>query len=395
MNATQVETLSQIRTLKALAAEPAVFMGLRDQSEELLRLQLRAGAVSTSVGIANSLVRAANVGLFSWYAWTLILTGELSLGSFVAFTAYLAYLTGPVTQVASLFADFQQSAITLGRAFEYLDLETEQPTDTAYAGWAPVTQVLEGYISIDSVSFAYDPQHPVLHDISLRCEPGTVTAIVGTTGAGKSTILKLLCGMEHPSHGRITFDGIAVDAIPLSDLRRQVGVVWQEPTMFRGTIWENLTIATEEVPAARVEDALRICRLDRMVEDLPLGHDTLIAEWGATVSGGQRQRFSLARALVRDTPVLLLDETTSQLDVRTEEEILRDVLPLLRDKTVVLVTHRLATAALASQVCVMKDGRIVDVGSHSDLLHRCDEYRELQAIGASNETRRLLSLSAR
>lgn len=393
VNAIQVEALSQIRTLKAMAAEPFVFRDVLAQTEEATHLQLRSAVIGTVIGVGNTTIHIASTALFTWYAWTLILRGDLTLGSFMAFTAYLGYLTGPVGQVASLFADFQQSAVTLGRAFEYLDFAPEQDPETAYSIPAPVTRPIRGEIVIDRVSFGYAADKMVLRDVSMSFVPGQVTALVGASGAGKSTILRLLCGMERATAGYVRVDGRGLETYPLPELRRQIGVVWQEPTLLRGTIWENLTLGLEDVSRDTVTEAVRACQLEALITELPNGYDTVVAEWGATLSGGQRQRFALARALVRNTPVLLLDETTSQVDVRTEEEILRAVLPRIRDKTVVLVTHRMATASLADQICVLENGRVVGAGTHDELAGDNPAYRTLvQAAHAGDDNRRLRML---
>ncbi|MCA2982126.1 peptidase domain-containing ABC transporter [Gemmatimonas sp.] len=394
-NALQVETLSQIRTLKTIAAEPVVFEESRERTQEILSLQLRAAAVSAVGGVVNAIVRAAGAAVLAWYAWTLILSGDLSLGSFVAFSAYLGYLTGPVGQLAGLLADFQQSTVTFGRAFEYLDLAPEQDVERAFTRPGEVKTAVYGDITLDAVSFGYSADKPIVRDLSIRLQRGTITAIVGKTGSGKSTILRLLCGLEKPWSGRLAIDGLSIESISLADLRRQVGVVWQEPTLLRGTVWENLTLGLSDVSRDALERVVQACQLSETIAALPNGYETLVAEWGATVSGGQRQRFALARVLLRSTPILLLDETTSQLDVRTEESLLRGIIPLLRGRTVVLVTHRLSTAALANQVCLLEGGKVVGLGGHEELL-RCNEhYRQLYAAAQRQDARHLRPLSAK
>jgi ABC-type bacteriocin/lantibiotic exporter with double-glycine peptidase domain len=389
LSAIQVETLSQIRTLKAMALEPHVFRDAASQTEDALHLQLKTSSIGTIVGVANTLVRSMGTAVFTWYAWTLILRGELTLGSFMAFSAYLGYLVGPVGQVTGLFVDFQQSAVTLGRAFEYLDLAPEQDPEAAYRSHGELSVRVRGSIEMRGVTFSYSPDKEVLRDISITIPVGSVTAFVGASGAGKSTVLRLLCGMEKPVGGAILIDGTPIGQIPLSDLRRQMAVVWQEPTLLRSTIWENLTVGMGEVDRAVVDEAVRICRLADLINGLPDGYDTMVAEWGATLSGGQRQRFALARALVREAPVLLLDETTSQVDVRTEEDILRDLIPRLRGQTVVLVTHRMVTASLADQICILEQGRIVGLGTHEELTRDSVEYLQMMHASTGDEQRRL------
>jgi ABC-type bacteriocin/lantibiotic exporter with double-glycine peptidase domain len=396
LGAIQVEALSQIRTLKPMAVEYAVFRDAREQVDDVLRTQLRVAGLSSVVGIVNAAVRAVTTAMFTWYAWTLILAGDLSLGSFFAFSAYLGYLTGPVSALAGLFTDFQQMSVSFGRAFEYLDLPAEQDPSNAYVLPGPITKKIRGEISFDSVSFGYTPDQLVLHDVSVSFSPGTITAVVGLSGAGKSSLLRLLCRLADPTTGAVRIDGMAIGQLSLSELRRQVGVVWQEPTMLRGTIWQNLTIGLDDVTTAEVDEAIRACQLDDVIAHLPLRYETPVAEWGASVSGGQRQRFAIARALLRRTPVLLLDEATSQVDVRTEEALLRDLFPRVREKTVVFVTHRLATAALADRVVVMEGGRVIGEGLHQELSRIHPAYRAMLAaaeVGEGNHRMRRLGVT--
>jgi ABC-type bacteriocin/lantibiotic exporter with double-glycine peptidase domain len=389
LNATQVEAITQVRTLKAMAAEPFVFRDSVNQTEETLRLQLRTAGLGAAVGVINAAIRTAGVAVFTWYAWTLILRGEMSLGTFVAFSAYMGYLTGPVGQVTGLFADFQQSAVALGRAFEYLDLTTEQDPEAAYVPRQEIRSRIGGMIEFRNVTFGYAANKPVLQSVSVTFPKGTVTAVVGPSGAGKSTILKLLCAMERPWSGAILVDGNPLDDMSLPDLRRQLAVVWQDATLLRGSVWDNITLGMDEVDRGVVDEAVRTCRLDSVIEQLPGGYSEMIAECGATLSGGQRQRFALARALVRNAPVLLLDETTSQVDVRTEDEILRELIPRVRDRTVVLVTHRIATASLADRICVLDNGTVAGIGTHDELIHECDTYRSLVQAAHADEGKRL------
>lgn len=375
--AIQVEAFSQIRTVKTMGLEHQVFREAAGRAEEALQLQLTSAAIGGGIGIANALVRALGAALFTWYAWTLILRGQVTLGSFTAFTAYLGFLVGPASQLAGLFADFQQVSVSLGRAFEYLDMQPEQEPDKAYQPRGAIVQRLHGAIQVSNVTFGYSPGHPVLRDVSISFEPRTISALVGPSGTGKSTLLRLLCKMDNPQSGRISIDGRDVLQFPLADLRRQIGVVWQEPVLLRGTVWDNLTIGVEKPDVDVVHDAVRACRLDSVIESLPDRYETLVAEWGATLSGGQRQRFALARALIRQAPLLLLDEATSQIDLRTEEEILRELFVRVREKTVIMVTHRVATAALADRIHFLNDGRVTASGTHEQLLQTCDEYRQM------------------
>lgn len=374
LNAMQFEFTSNVRMLKALAAEPAVFYSTRAQTECATRDQVKAAGMGTLVGLANSVVHVAGTAIYTWYAWTVVLRGELTIGGFVAFTAYLGYLTGPVNALAGLFSEFQGMAVSLARAFEYLDLPTEQDPERAFVPRPPLSQEIVGTYRLDSVSFGYQPNRLALDRVSVEFPRGKVTAIVGGSGAGKSSLLRLLCRFADASAGSVLLDGLPISEIPLSDLRRQVAVVWQEPTLMKGTILENLTFGLGDVERHRVFEAIRACQLTTFIEQLPLGIQTSLAESGNSISGGQRQRLSIARALLRNTPVLLLDEATSQLDVVTERELLKEVISASRGSTVIFVTHRLESARVADNIAVLDNGALVAFGPHAELEKTCPLY---------------------
>jgi ABC-type bacteriocin/lantibiotic exporter with double-glycine peptidase domain len=390
LGAYQVEVLSHIRTLKAMAMEHQIYSRVSGQIQNALQVQLKAGGYGQVFGSLNAIIRAGGTALFTWYGWTLIIAGEMSLGDYIAFTAYMGYLYNPLQSITTLFSDFQQTAVNLGRMFEYLDSPVEQDPALSYAPPARIAHPIEGDVRLRDVCFGYSPEKRVLHDVNLHFPRGAITAVVGPSGAGKSSLLRLLTRMEEPDSGQVFVDGIPITAIPLADLRRQVSVVWQEFSLMQGTIWENLTLGAPDPSLARVEDAVRLCRLDSLIRELPEGYRTSVAEWGATLSGGQRQRMAIARALIRDAPVLLLDEATSNVDMQTETEILRDLFTQLENKTVLFVTHRVQTAALADQICVIEAGRVAGVGTHAELMRDSEVYRQLQGGVAVDESRRPL-----
>ena len=387
LTALQVEALSHIRTIKTLAAEHHVYKRANGAIRGALQVQLRAAGYSQLFGSLNAIVAALGTAVFTGFAWTLILRQEMTLGDYVAFAAYVGYLTTPLTQITSLFSDFQQSAVSLGRMFEYLDMAPEQDPAQAYAPPPPVQTVIAGDIRMRGVSFGYAPGKEVLHGVDVHFPRGRVTSIVGPSGAGKSSLLRLIMRLEEPDGGEVAIDGAPVSALSLADLRRQMAVVWQEVTLLQGTLWDNLTLGVDDPSRTRVDEAVRLCRLDALVRELPRGYDTSVAEWGATLSGGQRQRVALARAIVRDTPVLLLDEATSNVDMQTETEILRDMFARMEGKTVVFVTHRVSTASLADQIVVVEAGRVVAVGPHAELIEESETYRRLHGAGGEDVRR--------
>ncbi|MEM9553312.1 MAG: ABC transporter transmembrane domain-containing protein [Acidobacteriota bacterium] len=406
LNAFQIESLTHVRTFKTMGLERHVYARADQMVHRAMDEQLRAGGLAQVFNGVNGVLRALNTALFTWFGWTLILDGSMTLGEFLAFSAYVGFLYNPIRQLIQLFSDFQQSAVHLHRMFEYLDTAPEQEPSMVYAG-APdaAPQVaIRGAFRLRGVDFDYSDAAPVLRGLDLDLPAGSTTAIVGASGSGKTSLLRLLTALERPTGGTIELDGRPLAEIPLRDLRRQLAVVWQEVALVRGTLWQNVTLGAGEdcvsrsSPPTRDEaiEALRLCGLGELLEQLPDGLETPIAEWGSTLSAGQRQRVALARALLRRAPLLVLDEATANIDVETEMRILRSLLDRggagsasstrdravglgLRDTTVVFVTHRLATARLAERIALLDTGRLTGFGRHDQLLTSCAAYRRLLA----------------
>lgn len=382
LHAYQVEVLSHIRTLKVLAVEHLVFDRARRHVDVALGHQLHAGIVGEGFTVATTLVGAIGTGVFMWYGWTLIIDQHMTLGTYIAFMAYLAFFTQPLTRVTRMFATTQQTAVSLGRMFEYLDEPAEQDPASAYQIPIPVQHRLRGRVELCNVVFGYSAEDPVLHNINLVLEPAELTAVVGQSGAGKSSLLRLICRLEEPVDGHVLFDGVSGGEIAIPDVRRQIAVVWQDSSLFKGTIWENLTLGVPNPSRMTVDDIVGLCRLDELLSRLPKGYETGVAEWGASLSGGQRQRLALARALIRDTPILLMDEATSNIDQQTEGAILLDLFARRSNRTTLFVTHRVLTVSAAHKICVLRDGRIVGLGSHESLIESSDTYGHMVNAGA-------------
>ncbi len=377
LHAQYVEVLGSIRTVKLTASEPVVYGQVRRATHHLMALQLRTGVMTQAGGILQSTIRAGGAALYTWYGWSGILDGALTLGEYLAFSGYVGYMLTPVNQLMGLVTGTQQSAITLARAFEYLDAEPEIPPVASESDRAPVGRRLEGPIVFREVSFAYADGRRALEDMDLTIPGGRMTAIVGPSGAGKSTIVRLLCRLDEPDAGRITVGGQDLTVFDRTDLRRQVAAVWQEHGLFRGTLRDNILFGAERSEAVPLQRAIEICQLEELIATLPNGLDTTIEEAGHSLSAGQRQRVLLARACMRDAELLILDEATANVDVATEDRILSGLFAAMRGRTVVFITHRIVNARYADHIIVLERGRTMQAGSHDMLARSAGLYADL------------------
>ncbi|MBI5021169.1 MAG: peptidase domain-containing ABC transporter [Ignavibacteriales bacterium] len=386
VNAIQVEALSQIRILKSMAAERLMFKRARDSVKSALHAQFHAVGTSHLFGISTGFLSILNTAIYTWFGWTLIFSRQMTLGEYIAFSGYIGYLYGPILNLVGLFNDVQQTSVSLNRMFEYLNIKPEQSPLTAYEVNSTIENkvYIKGGVEFSHISFSYEPHKPVLKDISFTVCAGSVFCIFGPSGSGKTTITRLLTRFNDPTAGKILIDGIPINEIPLYDLRRHISVVMQEIGLVRGTVWDNLILACENPSKTVVEEAVRICHLDKMITEMPYGFETPIAEWGASISGGQRQRLAIARALVRNTPILILDEATSNLDVLTELEILKELIMYWQGRTIVLITHRIGSTALADKICVMDAGQIIGIDDHQNLLKNNSLYYQMYKIATAD-----------
>lgn len=338
--------------------------------------------------LANVLKSITGVSLLSLSATTLmgivgavvmymggkqILAGTLTLGGFVTFMAFMAFLVAPVFQVVGIGTQLTEAVAGLERTREILN---EQQED-AGEGRGKVMPPVEGRVLFEDVHFEYEPGKPVLKGISFGAEAGSVTALVGSSGSGKSTTIGLVAAFYRPTRGKVTVDGVDLASVKLGTYRSQLGVVFQETFLFDGTIRENVEFGRPGASQQQVLEACRLARVDEFAERFADGYDTVVGERGVKLSGGQKQRVSIARAILADPRILILDEATSSLDSETEQMIQQGLAYLMRGRTTFVIAHRLSTIRRASQILVMEDGVIVERGAHDDLFRLRGRYYEL------------------
>ncbi|HZP06248.1 MAG TPA: ABC transporter ATP-binding protein [Terracidiphilus sp.] len=368
-----VESLGGIRVVKGYHAEQyeeAVFAtGVRRLLQSFSRSITVQSYMSLGSIIAIGLVGVLIMALGAHE----VQMGRLDVGDYVEFNMLLAFMIAPVALLVSVGTRVTEALAGLERTAELLNHAPEEDGGRSTSAIGPI----RGEIMFEEVSFSYIPGVPVLHNINLRTEAGSVTALVGSSGSGKSTIISLVCGFHHATAGRVLVDQRDIRDIQRGSYRSQLGMVLQEPFLFEGSIRENVLFSRPHATGRQWMDACRIARVDEFAERLPDGYDTLIGERGVKLSGGQRQRLSIARAILADPRILILDEATSSLDSESEALIQSGLSFLMQDRTTFVIAHRLSTIRRAHQILVVEEGRIIERGTHESLYRLHGRYRNL------------------
>jgi len=367
------ESLGGVRVVKGYHAEEREEGVFAVGVERLLNNVIRS-LTATSVMSLSATVLMGFVGALIMYLGAgEILAGRMTLGDFIKFTAYLTVAFGPVFQIVGIGTQLTEALAGLDRTREILNerVEDADPGRTTNLG------VLQGEVEFEDVTFAYEPGKTILHDVSFRAEPGTVTALVGPSGGGKSTIIGLISAFHNPERGRVLVDGVDLSTVRLGSYRTQLGVVLQETFLFDGTIRENVAFSRPDASEAQILDACRIARVDEFAEKLEKGYDTVVGERGVKLSGGQKQRVSIARAILADPRILILDEATSSLDSESEALIQEGLKYLMKGRTTFVIAHRLSTIRRADQILVVEGGRIIERGTHESLYSLRGRYFDL------------------
>ncbi len=370
--------------MKLFARESSEYEGFREANAETTRLQIREATAGRWFMMLVGTFGSIGPMLIYLYGGYLFIQGEITVGAIIAFVALLGRLYGPVGQLTNLYVDIKRSVALFQRIFEYFDIVPEiadrpdaSPEFPAHASADLPAGASGSGIEFRDVGFAYRPDKPALRGISFAAEPGTITALVGPSGAGKTTITQLIPRLYDVSEGRVSIGGADVRSLTLESLRSNIGLVTQDTYLFNGSIRENLLYADETADGQRLIDACRAAYIHDFITGLPDGYDTLVGNRGIKLSGGEKQRIAIARVLLKNPPIVILDEATSALDTRSEYYVQQAMKSLLHGKTGIVIAHRLSTVRGADQILVVDDGRITECGRHAELLAQGGLYKEL------------------
>jgi subfamily B ATP-binding cassette protein MsbA len=370
------EVLSSIRVVKAFAREDYEQKRLEEESLEGVEIGLRARSLKAKLAPLVEVIIAVGTCLVLWFGARMVLSGALSAGSLVVFILYLGKMYKPMQQLSKMTDAYSKAVVGYERIREILDTHNEI-RDVPGARRAPK---FKGSIGFEDVSFGYEPDTLVLKDVSFQIDPGQVAALVGPTGAGKSTIISLIPRFYDPTSGVVKVDGLDVRRFQQKSLRQQISFVLQETLLFHGPIWNNIAYGKPEATRTEILRAAEMANAHEFIEKLPEGYNTILGERGVTLSGGQRQRIAIARAIIRNTPILILDEPSSGLDAASEKLVFEALDRLMEGKTSIVIAHRLATIRRANCIFVVNDGAIVERGTHEELMQSGGLYSELHDI---------------
>jgi ATP-binding cassette, subfamily B, bacterial len=370
------EVFSSIRVVKAFAREDYEERRFEAQSLENVETALMARSIKMKLSPVVDIIVAIGTCLMLGYGARLVLGGELTVGALVVFLLYLGKMYKPMRDLSKMTDTVSKASVGFERIREVLETDSgmrDQP------GAHPAAS-FKGKIEFDNVSFGYNQNQLILKDINFEIEPGQIAAFVGPTGSGKSTIISLVARFYDPISGEVRIDGTNIRNYTMKSLRQQISFVLQETLLFRAPIWQNIAYGRPEASRQEIIRAAKLANADEFIAEMPEGYDTMVGERGVTLSGGQRQRIAIARAVIRNTPILVLDEPTSGLDAVSEQTVFEALDRLMEGKTCIVIAHHLATIRRAKMIFVVKDTTIVERGTHEELLAAGGLYAELYDI---------------
>ena len=372
-----VESVTGMDTLKSMAVEPQVQRRWEDRLAAYVNASFRAMNLGNIASQSASLINKVMTVSILWVGAGLVMSGAMTIGMLIAFNMIAGRISGPILRLVQLWQDFQQAGISLQRLGDILNT----PAEPGYDPNRTSLPQLHGEIRFEHVSFRYQPDRPpVLRAIDLTIPAGQVLGVVGRSGSGKSTLTRLVQRLYIPDGGRVLVDGVDLSLVDPAWLRRQVGVVLQDSFLFNRSVRENITFADPGAPMERVMRVARLAGAHEFILELPRGYDTVVGEQGCLLSGGQRQRVAIARALLNEPRILILDEATSALDYESEHALQANMAAICKDRTVLIIAHRLSTVRPAHRIIVMDSGAIIESGSHDELLRQGGLYASLHAL---------------
>ena len=367
------EIISGQKTTKSYHQEETMIGRFDVKNGDAVQAYYEADYYGSMIGPSVNFINNLSLALISVFGALLYLAGNLTPGNLSSFVLYSRKFSGPINEMANIISELQSACAAAERVFRLIDEEPE-PADAPGAFTLPETA---GDVRMEHIRFGYDPEKIIIHDLNLHAKPGSLVAIVGPTGAGKTTIINLLMRFYDPQEGRILMDGHDSRNITRKSLRAAYTMVLQDTWLFNGTIYENIAFSRPEATREEVEEAAKAARIHRYITQLPDGYDTIVSDNGMNISQGQKQMLTIARAMLSDAKMLILDEATSNVDTRTEQQIQAAMRNLMKDKTCFVIAHRLSTIQNADEILVVQKGDIVEQGNHEQLMAKGGVYAGL------------------